>query len=107
MLAKFSSVIMAPSILITKTRSRKRGIYWRMPRRSVNFTGIVFTVGRDAAELSGQILRQRSVWTLTMNRRTVNPAATSNSQHALEVSRAGAPSRAVFLELFLPQKIGV
>src|SRR5689334_2641793 len=41
-LGKFSSVTMAPSMLMTKTLSRKRGMYWRMPRRSVNFTSVVF-----------------------------------------------------------------
>src|SRR5947209_895331 len=42
MFGKFSSVTIAPSILITKVRSRKRGIYWRMPRRSVGFTFALF-----------------------------------------------------------------
>ena len=37
-LAKFSSVTMAPSMLTMKIFSRKRGMYWRMPRRSVGFT---------------------------------------------------------------------
>ena len=38
MLAKFSLVTIAPSMLMTKIFSRKRGIYCRMPRRSVSFT---------------------------------------------------------------------
>ncbi len=38
MLAKFSLVTIAPSMLMTNIFSRKRGIYCRMPRRSVSFT---------------------------------------------------------------------
>jgi hypothetical protein len=37
-LAKFSSVTIAPSRAMTKVFSRNRGTYWRMPRRSVGFT---------------------------------------------------------------------
>ena len=38
MLAKFSLVTIAPSMLMTNIFSRKRGMYCRMPRRSVSFT---------------------------------------------------------------------
>src|SRR5437867_2195385 len=37
MFAKFSSVTTAPSMLTMKVFSRNRGMYWRMPRRSVSF----------------------------------------------------------------------
>ena len=38
MLAKFSLVTMAPSTLMTKIFSRKRGMYCKMPLKSVSFT---------------------------------------------------------------------
>jgi len=38
MFGKFSSVTMSPSAAITKVFSRNCGTYWRIPRRSVNFT---------------------------------------------------------------------
>src|SRR5881296_987512 len=44
MLAKFSSVTIAPSMLMIKVFSRKLGMYCRITRRSVGFTLIVFAV---------------------------------------------------------------
>ena len=54
MLAKFSSVTIAPSMLMTNVFSRNRGMYWRMPRRSVSFTWVLVSV------YSGHGLAQRS-----------------------------------------------
>src|SRR5213596_565807 len=68
MLAKFSSVTIAPSRLRTKVFSRKRGIYWRMPRRSVGFTlavasllqkvGVALTNGEDTYSVFARIQLQ-------------------------------------------------
>src|SRR5438093_12345224 len=37
---KFSAAAISPSTATTKTLSRNRGTYWRMPRRSETFTGV-------------------------------------------------------------------
>src|SRR5688572_1426916 len=49
MLAKFSSVTIAPSMARTKIFSRKRGMYCRMPRRSVGFISMERTAAGVAA----------------------------------------------------------
>src|ERR1041384_822922 len=50
MLAKFSSVTIAPSTLMMNVFSRNRGMYCRMPRKSVGFTSVLLVASRRESQ---------------------------------------------------------